>query len=502
MIINNVDALVKLAKDLKKNKKKIGLCHGVYDVLHSGHLLHFEEAKQICDILIVSITSDEYVNKGINRPYLNENTRLKIINSIKTVDYTFCNFDLTPIKIIKLIKPNFYIKGIDYTSKKNDLTDNLSKEIKAIKSVNGKFYITKSIKFSSSKIINENFNILDEEFDFLKKKISTDNIIKHLNFLKNKIKKKVLVIGEPIIDQYTSVKILGKSAKNNIISTKFSKIEKYGGGSLLVANLLSKFIERVDYVTFNKINNSKDYNEFLEKKIKRIFIENSSKIIKKNRFIDLYSGQKLFQINYDNDYKWENSKEIKKFVVKMKKITKQYDNIIVLDYGHGFFEKNIVNLINKFHNKTSINCQVNSSNLGFNIVKKYNKAKIISIDEAEFRLAFNNNTDSIEHLIKKNINYFSRYKNYVITMGKSGSYIIEKKKTFYCPSIVKKTIDTTGCGDVFYSMIIITSFLKNLNNYEKSLIAHVAAGQHSLTLGNNCTITPGYLFNAFNYLMK
>ena len=56
-------------------KKIVGLAHGVFDVLHSGHLIHFEECKKYCDKLIVSITDDKFVNKGPDRPFFNSNER-------------------------------------------------------------------------------------------------------------------------------------------------------------------------------------------------------------------------------------------------------------------------------------------------------------------------------------------------------------------------------------------------------------------------------------------
>ena len=46
-----------------KLKKKIVLCHGVFDVIHSGHLKYFEQAKKYGDILVVSVTADKYVSK-------------------------------------------------------------------------------------------------------------------------------------------------------------------------------------------------------------------------------------------------------------------------------------------------------------------------------------------------------------------------------------------------------------------------------------------------------
>ena len=45
-IINNIANLKKISQKLKKSKKKIVLCHGVFDILHIGHVLHFEQAKK------------------------------------------------------------------------------------------------------------------------------------------------------------------------------------------------------------------------------------------------------------------------------------------------------------------------------------------------------------------------------------------------------------------------------------------------------------------------
>ena len=67
---------------IKKEKKSIVLCHGVFDLFHIGHLTHLHEAKKFGDVLIVSITSDKFVNKGPGRPYFNQEHRLNVLSSI------------------------------------------------------------------------------------------------------------------------------------------------------------------------------------------------------------------------------------------------------------------------------------------------------------------------------------------------------------------------------------------------------------------------------------
>ena len=70
---NKIFSLKKLSKIIEKEKeknKKIILCHGVFDLLHVGHIKHLEKAKQLGDKLVVSITSDKFVNKGPGKPVL------------------------------------------------------------------------------------------------------------------------------------------------------------------------------------------------------------------------------------------------------------------------------------------------------------------------------------------------------------------------------------------------------------------------------------------------
>ena len=75
-------SLLKKLKDFKKNKKKIVLCHGVFDLVHLGHIKHFKKSKTYGDVLIVSITKDEFIKKCPGRPVFNQNQRFEYLKSI------------------------------------------------------------------------------------------------------------------------------------------------------------------------------------------------------------------------------------------------------------------------------------------------------------------------------------------------------------------------------------------------------------------------------------
>ena len=110
----NLENIAKISKKLKLKGKKIGLCHGVFDVIHAGHLSHFEEVRKKCDYLFVTVTEDKFVNKGPNRPVNNHYFRAKVLESLRQVDYVGINYSPDASDSIRQIKPNFYFKGKDY----------------------------------------------------------------------------------------------------------------------------------------------------------------------------------------------------------------------------------------------------------------------------------------------------------------------------------------------------------------------------------------------------
>lgn len=143
--------VIKLARELKKQNKTIGLCVGSFDLLHPGHVTHFISAKKYCDVLFVGITSDRFVAKRKKgRPIFNEQMRAFFISQIKPVDYAFISDYLTANEAISLVKPDFYIKGPDYEHKKDE---EIGSERDSVKKAGGKIAYTNDEKLSATDII-------------------------------------------------------------------------------------------------------------------------------------------------------------------------------------------------------------------------------------------------------------------------------------------------------------------------------------------------------------
>src|SRR3989338_1822925 len=156
--IKTIDELAVILASLRKKGRKIVHCHGVFDLLHPGHIKHFEAARKKGDILVVTITKDEYVNKGPGRPIFNQSLRAESIAAIECVDFVAVNDWPTAVETIRKIKPHFYVKGSDYARREDDVTAKISLEEEAVKSVGGDIHFTDEISFSSSTLINTFLN--------------------------------------------------------------------------------------------------------------------------------------------------------------------------------------------------------------------------------------------------------------------------------------------------------------------------------------------------------
>lgn len=131
---------------------KIVLAHGCFDLLHPGHLHHLQKAASLGDRLIVSVTSDRYVNKGPGRPIFPERQRMAVVAALRFVNNVMLSDEPNAVNQIRMLKPAIYAKGPDYLD--GDKTGNLELERQAIESVGGRLvFVTNDIVYSSTEII-------------------------------------------------------------------------------------------------------------------------------------------------------------------------------------------------------------------------------------------------------------------------------------------------------------------------------------------------------------
>ena len=156
MKILDLDKLAEELSDLKSKGKKIVHCHGCFDMMHPGHIKYFQASKKMGDVLVVTVTPDQYVDKGSGRPVFDQYLRTESIAALECVDYVAVNRWPTAENTLRLLVPDYYVKGQEF-EKLQDKTGKIQKEVDVVKEIGGEMRFTHEIVFSSTKILNRYF---------------------------------------------------------------------------------------------------------------------------------------------------------------------------------------------------------------------------------------------------------------------------------------------------------------------------------------------------------
>jgi rfaE bifunctional protein nucleotidyltransferase chain/domain len=453
--ILSLEDLVCKAQELRKQGKRVVLCHGAFDLIHAGHIRYLKSAREEGDVLLVTVTADEFINKGPERPVFSQDLRAENLGYLTFVDFVAVNNASTAVNVLSEVKPHAYVKGPDYKNMEDDVTGNIHAEKKAVEAHGGKIVFTDDITCSSSSLLNEHFGVFPPEtksyLESFRQRYNHEEIISTLQGLEGL---NVLVVGDAIVDEYHFVEPLGQSGKGANLAVKFGSQEQFAGGSLAVANHLAGFVKNVTLVTGLGKQNS--HEEFIRSKLQKnvspeFFYFQDAPTIVKRRYVDI-NLVKLFEVYYYNDH--PSPVEIDPQVCAwLEKNTKKFDLVIVPDFGNGFISKNMIQKLCDRARFLAVNTQMNSGNRGYHSINRYPRADFVSLNGPELRIATHNRHDSYENLAKSLIKKIG-VKYFAVTLGGDGALLLDSKPdvTNKTPILSTKVLDRIGAGDTFLSL--------------------------------------------------
>ena len=453
----------------------------------------------------MSITSDEHVNKGPNRPAFNSEQRLQAIEALDAVDYVVLSPYSTAVNIIKEIKPNLYCKGPDYKNSNQDVTGEIKNEIKTVKLLGGKTIFTSDVTFSSSKLIN---NLEDSKLSNRKSalySVKKNFPFNHIRQLIDKFKNiKVLVIGEVILDEYIFCEALGKSGKEPVLVLKDIKTEKYLGGAGAITRHLSSFCKKITLLSMLGEKNEylKEIKKALPKNIDFKFInkKNSPTIVKK-RYLDSLSFNKIIGVDSLND-DFLVKKDEKLFHKFLETNIPKHDLVVISDYGHGLISEKSAKLICKLSKFLALNAQVNAANIGYHSMSKYKNVDCLIVNEKELRHEMRDKKGNVEPLIKK-FSIKQNIRNMIVTQGVTGSLLYHKKKNQFnhCEAFAKNVVDKVGAGDTMLSLIALC-LKNNLDKKLSMVISSLGAAQSVKNIGNKLALNKIKILKSLEHTLK
>lgn len=458
--IFELDAADRALKEARDTGKSIVLCHGVFDLLHIGHIRHLEAARRNGDFLVVSITSDRYVNKGPDRPVFPAEVRADVLAALGIVDMVTVVDHSSAEPAIEAIRPTVYVKGSEYAEPAKDITGKITREQGLVEKHGGRVVFTHEMTFSSSNLLNTHFNLLDKAaLAYLKGVREADGEAKIVGALDKIQNMRILVIGETIIDHYCYVAAMGKSSKESIIATLAQGEEFFVGGVIAAANHLSSICPNVHVISMLGDGVSSDNYEAtvrdqMQAGVTADFVYRpNGPTVQKTRFVEPTYVRKLFEV-----YKMDDSPlpaEIQEsFHRRLEQKLKEVDMVIVCDFGHGFLTAETIRLLEKKAPFLAVNAQSNAGNIGYNLVTKYHRADFVCIDAMEARLAAKDKHASWSEVVLRTIPNMVACPNIVVTHGKMGCYTSggDDGGIVHIPAFTGDVVDTVGAGDAFFVM--------------------------------------------------
>ena len=438
-------------------KKKIAFISGNFNIIHAGHIRLFKFAKSIAENLIIGLYSDKLSNAS----YINENLRFDSLNELQIIDK--CLIIRSSLeKIVKKIKPDFIIKGLEFQNAYNE-------EAEYIDSIDCKMVFSSGeISFSSSKLMEKIFSPVESfklpEDYLIRHKINKSNIVKIINDFK---KKKILVIGDLIIDKYINCEPTGLSREEQNLVYSYINKRKYLGGAGIVAAHASVLGSESCLITICGDDDEKLFaiSKLNEYKVKhKIYSSSAHNTIVKTRY--RYENNSVFRLNHLQKIALSADLRLK-ILNYIKKIIKNFDILIFSDFNYGCLDDILINELINLARKNNLFVAADSQTSSqFGDIGKYAKCDLITPTEYEARASVSDNQSGLVVLSEK-LRSHTGVNNILLKQGKDGLFIhkfFDQSKTHLNDSIMplnKNPVDIAGAGD---SMLIASSLSMAISN--------------------------------------
>ena len=429
----------------------IVLCHGAFDLVHMGHLLHFEDARALGDLLVVTITGDKHITKKRSVSF-REDYRALQVASLQIVDFVAIVDEPSAVAALESLRPDVYVKGPEYSNLLLDRTSNIFREKALVESYGGRIHFTSGETFSSTKL--SHFLLSSTEASQDNPLLRNDRVmfrdVSGLGFALEEVKAflasaarlRVCLIGETIIDEWVDVSVENISQKSRCVAGLETARVRQIGGAGIVALHLASFVREVHCFT-----NGLDQGE-VPGNVKVSHLAESPLV--KTRFVDRVSGYPLFE-----------SKQLS-FTVQQTQLPSfdDYDVVLLADFGHGLFDAAAVNRALAADRQAFVAAmvQVNSSNYGYNLATKYAGADYYSLNRTEAELCLHEQGQRLPMLVDR-MAALLHCERLSVTDGANGAMVRMGQDRFALPTLSTSIVDTIGCGDAHFALSSLAACL-------------------------------------------
>lgn len=499
---------IKTAEELRDilgpmpRKKRAIMCHGVFDVVHPGHLRHLVYAKTKADLLIASITADRHITKGTHRPHVPQDLRALNLAAFEMIDFVVIDPNATPIENIGVIKPDFLAKGYEYNA--TGMPARTAEEAAALRAYGGDIIFTPGdIVYSSSALINLNAPDLklDKLQTFMERRgITFDALRRTLDSL---AKHRLHVVGDTIVDSQTHCAMIGGQTKTPTMSVLFEKRTDFIGGAAIVAKHCRATGAEV---TFSTVLGEDAHKDFVLEDLARSGIDVRAAVDKGrptvNKNAIVVGGYRLLKVDTLDNTSISDAilEQLTDNVANV-----PTDAVIYADFRHGMFNRRTIPSFIKAIPSDAFRVADSQVASRWGNITDFKGFDLITPNEREARFALGDQDSGIRPLASQ-LYDAATCKLLILKLGErgvltcSGADHESLDSFFVLDSFVERLVDPVGAGDALLAYATL-AMLASRDDGHATIIGTIAAGCECEFDGNE-PITPAHVHERLNRVAK
>ena len=427
-------------------------CHGCLDIVHPGHIHHLQLAKTYGDLLIVTVSADTHVQKGLNRPLVPEDLRAESLAALECVDAVYVNPDPTAVGLLEQLRPDVYIKGKEYEHNRDP---RFLAERQTVTRHGGRVICSSGdVIFSSTALIDQ----LDEGDFFQQEKLRRLQE-KHglnataLHALVQKFRgQKVLVIGDYILDRYHFCEATGIAGESPMMSLRSLRSQDYDGGAAVIAlHLAGLGASPTLLTTLADQGAGSERLRLAAAGIDLLAHPRGRANVCKNRY--LVDQTKMMKVDEGQAAPLDSQSEntLARWILDA---AWGAAAVIFADFGYGTLTGGLIDRVLPELRRTVPVLTADVSGRQGNLLR-FQEVDLLCPTERELRETLHDFTSSLP-AATWNLLHQTKAKGAIVTLGKQGLITFEPEKNAgpdgrlksdYIPALAQHAVDPLGCGD-------------------------------------------------------
>jgi rfaE bifunctional protein kinase chain/domain len=432
----------------RPRRKTVVMCHGMFDIVHPGHLRHLSYAKEKADLLLASITADAQITKANYRPYVPEELRATNLAALEIVDFVIVDPNPTPIENILFLQPDYFAKGYEYFA--NGLPPKTREEMTTLETYGGEMLFTPGdVVYSSSALIEAHPPRLAVDKLLILMESEGISFAELRQTLERFRGMQVHVVGDTIVDSYCYCTLLGATAKSPTLSVRYDRKEVFAGGAAAVAKHMQAAGANV---TFSTVLGDDEEREFVVRQVADAGIRLVPVIDKmrptthKQRFFA--EGYKLLQVDrVDNRTVSEHALQTLEESLR----DNEADVVVCSDFRHGIFNSQTVRTLRERIPSRALKVADSQVSSRWGNILDFTEFDLLTPNEREARFALADQ-DSVVRPLALKLFQAARCRALILKLGERGLIGYRTpghmpREFFTVDSLADHVLDPIGAGD-------------------------------------------------------